>query len=159
MAYRWPAARLDRLKRTVDTKISSIIEDTTAQLGGDINLSTFALTRDFVAGETLAVRDLCYVNGTGRMVKTDASSASTSKGLIMVCSEALSLGETGTFYEEGSIEAYGFTAGDVLYVSTTAGEWHQHAPNGSGETVRVVGYGIANNRMLFYPDETWIELL
>ena len=52
------------------------------------------------------------------------------------------------------------TAGQILYVSTTAGDFTATAPTGTGKVVRVIGYCVddTNNTLYFCPDNTWIEL-
>ena len=49
--------------------------------------------------------------------------------------------------------------GDVLYVSTTAGDTTATAPSGSGDIVRVIGYCLdaSNGQIWFNPDNTFVE--
>ena len=50
--------------------------------------------------------------------------------------------------------------GDVLYVSTSAGQAIATAPSGSGDIVRVVGYCLdaSNGQIWFNPDGTFVEV-
>jgi len=50
--------------------------------------------------------------------------------------------------------------GDVLFVSTTAGQATGTAPSGNGDIVRVVGYllGGSNGQIYFNPDGTFVEV-
>jgi hypothetical protein len=62
----------------------------------------------------------------------------------------------------GYIRNSGFTTntGNIVYVSTTAGEVTTTAPSGSGDIVRIIGYSIdgTNEIIYFNPDNTWVEL-
>ena len=52
------------------------------------------------------------------------------------------------------------TIGDVLYVSSTAGEATSTAPSATGDIVRIVGYCMdsSNGQIWFNPDSTYVEL-
>jgi hypothetical protein len=49
-------------------------------------------------------------------------------------------------------------AGDVLYVSPTAGQLTFTQPTGSTQYVRVAGYCLADNKVFFSPSQDWIEI-
>ena len=50
--------------------------------------------------------------------------------------------------------------GDVLFVSTTAGDITATAPSGNNDIVRVVGYCLdaSNGQIWFNPDNTFVEV-
>ena len=51
--------------------------------------------------------------------------------------------------------------GDVLYLTTTAGDCSATAPSGSGNIVRVIGYQVShasNGNIWFNPDSTFVEI-
>ena len=52
--------------------------------------------------------------------------------------------------------------GDVLFVSTTAGQITATAPSGNGDIVRVVGYEMhevyGGNKIWFNPSGTFVEV-
>ena len=51
--------------------------------------------------------------------------------------------------------------GDVLYVSTTAGDCSSTAPSGNGDIVRIIGYQVShasNGNIWFNPDSTFVEV-
>ena len=54
----------------------------------------------------------------------------------------------------------GFTTGDILYVSGTAGEITNTAPSGNGDIVRVVGYctDSGSREIYFDPDGAFVEV-
>jgi len=48
--------------------------------------------------------------------------------------------------------------GGIMYLSTTVGEVQTTAPQSSTQYVRILGYGVADDKMYFCPDNTWVEL-
>ena len=107
------------------------------------------------------VGELYYFNGTD-WVHTDANTASSAaaKGLLGVA--------LGTDTDVDGMLIRGMvtldhdpgTAGDVLYISGTAGEITSTAPSTSGDTVRIVGYCMdsTNGQIWFDPSPQYIEL-
>jgi hypothetical protein len=55
-------------------------------------------------------------------------------------------------------EQHGFTIGLPLYLSTSAGNFANAAPTGSGDYVRILGYAITDDTIYFDPDKTFIKL-
>jgi hypothetical protein len=62
----------------------------------------------------------------------------------------------------GYIRNSGFTTntGNIVYVSTTAGEVTTTAPSSSGDVIRIIGYSIdgTNEIIYFSPDNSWVEI-
>ena len=58
------------------------------------------------------------------------------------------------------IRAYAnsFTAGDILYISTTAGTVTNTAPSATGDFVRVVGYALSTTLIYIDPSPDYIEI-
>lgn len=108
---------------------------------------------------TLTTGSLYYLSSTGVWTLADADAVVSSKGLL-----GIALGSSPTtngLLIEGLITNAAFTqtAGDVLYVSPTAGGITSTAPSTSGQTVRVVGYMTSTaNTIYFTPDPTWVTL-
>ena len=50
--------------------------------------------------------------------------------------------------------------GDVLYLSTTAGQASSTVPSGNGDIVRIIGYCLdaSNGQIWFNPDNTFVEV-
>lgn len=126
-------------------------------VSGNLNDST--RVRSFIAGETLAINDTCYLNSDGKMWKTDASAVATSSGLVAMATEVLAADDTGTFMLYGESTGYaGLTPGAIYYIGLTAGQINTTVPAVTGEIVRVVGYALNATTVLFDPSKTWIEL-
>jgi hypothetical protein len=112
-------------------------------------------------GGTTVVKGKLYVYSGGDWISADADAESTSKGLLAM---AVSNGNSGTVgmltrgmytlpYDPG-------TDGDILYISTTAGNVDYEPPSGSQKVVRIVGTLLdsTNGQMFFHPDNTYITL-
>ena len=156
MAYRYNTNRLDVEFRK---RLQGVSGDTSPELGGDLDLNEHAITATFIAGENLTASDLCCLDANGQMSKADATDRTLSHRLIGIAAADTTSGEEGVFYLRGFVEAYVFSAGDILYVSTTAGTWQDYPPNGSGEIVRIIGYAVESHLMFLDPDKTYIENL
>jgi len=155
--------------------ISNVVEDTTPQLGGDLDTNTknivFAKTSatdhssngDIVkigSGSTTQ-GELCYYTSSGTWVAADADAAGTAGGVLL----AIALGtdpDVDGMLLRGmyTLDHDPGTIGDELYVSTTAGDITGTAPSGTGDIVRVIGYCLdsANGQIWFNPSNDFIVL-
>jgi hypothetical protein len=52
----------------------------------------------------------------------------------------------------------GFTAGQLLYISTTEGEITATAPSAPGDFVRIIGYALGSNYIFIDPAQDYIEI-
>ena len=109
--------------------------------------------------EELVTGSIVYYNGSV-WAATDADAASTASGLIGVAlgpnvveSGILLRGMVTLNHDPGTI-------GDILYLSTTAGQASSTAPSGTGDIVRVIGYCLdsSNGQIWFNPDNTFVEI-
>tara|TARA_R110000868_G_scaffold248562_4_gene505147 strand:+ start:394 stop:1059 length:666 start_codon:yes stop_codon:yes gene_type:complete len=116
------------------------------------------ITQEFTAGEILADGNLCYYNSDGKMWKADALANTTSKGLLGMCTEAISADATGTFTMFGNYTATGLTTGSVYYVSETGGAITVTPPTTSAAVVRVVGYATSTTNLFIFPSGAWVEI-
>jgi len=100
---------------------------------------------DGTAGEALSFGNLCRYNSSSKWVKADADAVTTAKGKLGFCILAAAGDTSATkILRSGKIRADAvfptMTVGDVMYVSTTAGEITATPPSGTGNAVRVVGF-------------------
>lgn len=128
------------------------------QLTSNIDLGSKGFIKTFTAGESLVAGDLCYYGSGGKMLKVDANSEAATSPLVAICTETLALDAEGSFFVSGFYAASGFTTGNILYVSETAGEITETRPNSLGVFVRIMGYAISSDEIYFNPDVTWIQL-
>jgi hypothetical protein len=108
---------------------------------------------------SLTAGGLYYLSALGAWVSTDANAASTATGML-----AFALGSSASdgMLVRGYIKNSGFSAttGDIVYVSTTAGDVTTTAPSGSGDIIRIIGYSVdgTNKIIYFNPDNSWVEV-
>ena len=149
------------------TYIASVSADTTPQLGGDLdvngndilfaaeptnNTSTgikIRMTTSGLAGVTRG--NVCYLTGANPL-HADADSASNMPGIFLAL-ETLGTSTEGDFLLYGTFTntSWAWTAGDVLYVSNTAGSMTHTPPSGTGDVVQAVGVAITADTILFNP--------
>ncbi|RLC73994.1 MAG: hypothetical protein DRI61_17410, partial [Chloroflexi bacterium] len=49
--------------------MNALVDDTSPQLGGDLDLNNYSVTREETAGESLVNGDLCYLKSDGKYWK------------------------------------------------------------------------------------------
>lgn len=125
-------------------------------VGAVDNLHTFTAT----AANNFSNGSIGYVVSAGTVSLTDASAESTSNGLLCFSTGTISGGASGTFRLRGmhTQTSHGYTVGAALYLSETAGEITTTAPTTSAAIIRIVGYAVDANTIMFCPDNTFIEL-
>ena len=110
---------------------------------------------------TIATGQLIHYNSNGNWELADADAAATSDGLLGVALGAdasvngvLLRGMVTIDHDPGAI-------GDVLFLSTTAGDCSATAPSGNNDVIRVIGYQVShasNGNIWFNPDNTYVEV-
>ena len=103
--------------------------------------------------------NVLYWDGTNWQ-DADASAEATAKGLLSIATQTGNP-NTGVLHQ-GFIKlatAPG-TAGDVLYLSETAGGLTATAPTTAGAIVRVMGYDVDGAGLVYFnPSPDWLELV
>jgi len=101
-----------------------------------------------------------HYKSDGTWELADADAASTCDGLLGVALGAAS--DTNGVLLRGmvTLDHDPGAVGDVLFLSTTAGDCSATAPSGNGDIVRVIGYCIdaSNGQIWFNPDGTFVEV-
>jgi len=143
---------------TSGTLIANVVEDTTPQIGGDLDLNNKALTRIETAGESLVDGNLCYLKSDGKYWKADASVDTTCKQDLLMANATISADATGKFVEFGEWTSSSLTAGSIYYVSETGGAITTTAPTTSTSIVRIVGTAISTTVLKFKPDVSYVEV-
>ena len=125
------------------------------------------ITFDGTAGATVAFGDVVYLDSADSEWKlADADAASTSGSVaIAICVSAGTDGNPVKLMTHGIIRAdAGFptlTIGAPVYISTTGTTTNTvtvTAPSGADDVVRVVGFGLTANEMLFAPSSDHITV-
>lgn len=142
-----------------------------ASLVGDkitytIRQSAYSATGDH-EGELLKIGsgsqtqgNVLYWNGTD-WADADASAVASASGLIAIAHVTGSPGTNGAL-QKGFIQlaAAPATAGDVLYLSETAGGLTATAPTASQAIVRVMGYDVDGAGLIYFnPSQDWLEIV
>ncbi len=107
-------------------------------------------------GGTLTAGTVCYINGSGELVKADASAEATAKGMLVILEEDIVNTAEGECAIVGFVDSSGKTAGARYYLSTDAGVITTTTPSGSGEIVRVIGFASNATEIYFHPSQDYI---
>ena len=140
-------------KLTAKTRKFEVTSATDGDYGGDVVY--FGGTTSMTTGA------IYHYKSDGTWELADADAASTSDGLLGVALGAAS--DTNGVLLRGmvTIDHDPGAVGDVLYLSTTAGDCSATAPSGNGDIVRIIGYQVShasNGNIWFNPDGTFIEI-
>jgi hypothetical protein len=117
-------------------------------------------TNSFNASTTIAQFEAVYLTSSSTWALTDADAIGTA-GSVMVAIP----GEAGTNGNALRVilnnsyvrnDAWNWTVGGKLYLSTTAGELTQTAPSGTDDVVRLVGTAVSADVIHWNVSEDWI---
>lgn len=119
--------------------------------------ATGPVTSAFVSGYTSsAIGDLVYLDSNGKWQKTDADSTTTSYGLLGIAlavaatDAALKVALPGAIVYSTAFPT--LTIGATYYISdTTAGAIQSTIPTGADNVIRVVGFGVHADKLMFLP--------
>lgn len=146
-------ATADNLSITEDGKID--FSNTAPGTSGDATGVIFS----FTAGATLAVGDVVYLGTGGKVLLADAD-ADTTMPALGICTSASTDTNPVDVMIQGIMKLTGwsFTAGDNIFVSTTAGDVTSTAPSGTGDTVQKIGVATASDAVYFNFNTTELVL-
>jgi hypothetical protein len=121
------------------------------------------IVEEGTAGVALGFGYLAYYSvADSRWELADADAAATAFGKLGLCVLAAADGAATKILLWGKINAASLfptlTVGAPVFVSTSAGHVQVAAPTGSGDIVRIVGYGNTADELFFCPDKTYLEL-
>jgi len=144
--------QVNTAKTGVTDEISNVSEDTTPQLGGDLDYNSKGL---IIASQTIdggvSTGNLVYLDTT-TWKQADADAITTATGVL-----GIYLGSNNILID-GVWTTTGLTAGSDYYMSTTAGGITTTAPSTTGDIVRFVGTALSTTLLFFKPDMTPMEL-
>lgn len=160
--------------------LADIVDDTTPQLGGNLDTNDYYIEIDsapgsdhevngtvstLYAGENLVFGDFCYFKSDGKLWKADADAASTMK-VIAMAAATINADANGIFLLQGFArdDSWTWTVGSLpgtsdIFASTTAGGATQTAPSGTGDQVQVIGWAGHADRMYFNPSGDVVEIV
>ncbi len=108
----------------------------------------------------MTIGTIYHYKSDGTWEQADANAVATSDGLLGVALGAAS--NTNGMLLRGmvTLDHDPGAVGDVLFLSTTAGDATATAPSGNNDIVRVIGYCLnaSNGQIWFNPDSTFVEV-
>ena len=110
---------------------------------------------------SMTIGTIYHYKSDGTWEAADADAAATSDGLLGVALGAASDVNGMLLRGMVTIDHDPGAVGDVLFLSTTAGDCSAVAPSGNGDIIRVIGYQVAhasNGLIWFNPDNTFVEV-
>lgn len=122
--------------------------------------TAYGIVASMVAGASLVWGDVVYIATDGQVELADADATSTMPAM------GIALG-TYSVGNAANILVYGFvtetdwnwTTGNLLYVSTTTGDFTATAPSGNADVVQAVGLAVNADTILFNPSLTMVEVV
>lgn len=131
-----------------------------AELSGDEKWS--GITMAGTAGATLAVGDVCYLASSGKWLLNDGILDGTDTGFskqLGIC--VLAGGDTEptemlTYGKIRSAAFPAFTVGSPVYLDDTAGDLVVAQPSTTNFAIRIVGFAITAEDLLFNPSNDYI---
>lgn len=118
-------------------------------------------TNTINAGATIAIMETCYLASDGEWALTDADAESTASGMLAISLESKTDGQAMRVITHGYVrdDSWAWTAGQLIYLSTTPGALTATAPSATGDVVRVVGYAITADVIYFNPSNEYSVIL
>ena len=157
------------IQTQLGTKLANVIEDTTPQLGGNLDLNQFSVqlsaspTSDhtangnivtLTAGTALVFGDVCYMGSDGKMEKGDADLTGNLVPFA-ICLATIAENATGLFALAPSFvrdDTWAWASlGLPVFLSATAGALTQTAPSGAAQEIQIIGIAITADIMYFNP--------
>lgn len=150
-------------KAYVDTEIAAAVAGISADSitlvaapGADGGASGLKVA--YTAGEDLVLGDVCYFKSDGKMWKANADAIATAS-VIGIALATIATDASGTFLLIGVVrnDAWNWTVGGLIYLSTTAGGLTQTAPSAADDVIQILGVATHADRMYFNPQLVQVE--
>lgn len=131
-----------------------------ASLSGDETRS--GITTTGTAGATIAVGDICYLASSGKWLLTDGildgtdTGFSKQLGICILASTDTNPTEMLLYGKVRSAAFPSFTTGSPLYLSNTDGDITGTQPATSNHAIRIVGFALSADDLMFNPSNDWI---
>ena len=123
-----------------------------------VDLTASGFVASFTAGQATVFGDVCYVASNGKATLADADALATS-GAVAMSIATISNDAAGNFLMHGFArnDAWAWTVGGIIYLSTTAGGITQTAPSGADDVIQVLGVATHADRIYFNPQLVQVE--
>ncbi len=112
----------------------------------------------FTAGEGFSFGEVGYIASTGKILKGDADAIATAGAVVMALA-TIATDASGDFLLHGFVrnDAWSWTPGNILYLSTTSGAVTATQPSGTDDVIQILGIATHADRMYFHPQLVQIE--
>lgn len=148
--------------------ISNVVEDTTPQLGGELDLNTqtisierspfsdhnaegFQISLYNYGASTINIGEVVYNAGNG-ILTASAHSGSAAMPAIGVAIESITQNNAGKILTYGVLrdDSWSFQSGSLVYVGAQ-GAISDSQPAGSGQQVQIVGHALSTSSIFINP--------
>lgn len=157
--------------------MNDLIDDTTPQLGGDLDLNQKQISLNATAladhaatgiiitltaassGVTLG--NAVYINASGQVARADADTTTTMPAIGLALETKTSAACQVLIWGHMRDNSWAWVDGGVnglIYISTTAGAMTQTPPSGLGDQVQVIGHAITPDYILVMPSPVIVEV-
>jgi hypothetical protein len=167
----------NKLKIIAAVGLSAVVDDTTPELGGDLDAGAFNINNladavdpqdavtlsqaqgldvdmdlrsvisQGVAGQQLKLGDIVYLKDDGKFWRASNAAQSTSAPELRMALGNMDEDDTGSFMMMGVVTLSALTAGAAYYLGT-GGEMTATRPTASGVTVRYIGTALSSTVFL-----------
>ena len=132
-----------------------------ATLSGDEKWSGIVVAGTL--GSTVATGEICFLASDGKWDKVDGIVDGTDTGFNKQLGICLAGGDDTDATEMllyGKVRSAGFpsfsTVGAPVYLSDTAGDITETAPSTTNHTLRIVGFSLSADELMFNPSNDWV---
>lgn len=134
--------------------LDNLVEDTSPQLGGNLDLNGKAFVKIHTAalGHSFSDKDIGYITTEG-IKKAQAGSLIPSTSKLVMAYGNINSEASGPFIYGGFVPDTGLTPGYPYYLSATAGQKTLVPPTGHDVVQRIVGFASAVNEFYFDPQQ------
>lgn len=120
-------------------------------------------TNSFNAGATIAQWEAVYLDSSSTWQLTDADAAATAGSVMIALATAAGTASNplrvvlpGSFVRN---DAWNWTVGGIIYLSTTPGALTQTAPSATDDVVRVCGWAVNADTIFWNPSPDFITIV
>ena len=161
------------LNAKINDKMSDLVDDTSPQLGGNLELNAFNFVYSATPSssgtyegdiKTVTVDDSdsdfsmpLYCASDGHYDRANATAVGTMPCRVMAL-ESTSGSKKVLYRGQICKTSWSWTQGGTIYVDASAGGLTQTPPAGSGNVVQIVGYALSATAMYFNPEYSVIVL-
>lgn len=135
-----PQSSFDDVAARLDDIVADISAVTLSPPASDLGWS--GARAGLVAAQSLVAGDVVYCNSSTKYAKADADAIATASAQF-ICLETIAADATGNFGPPCGFfrkNAWDWTPGGLIYLSTVAGEITQTPPSGEDDVVQILGY-------------------